>query len=187
MKDVSADYSRLLLAEPIPGMGLAYDEFLQEFVAAGEEGILHHLPEGDEDAADLIRRLINRSKGIDLPDGWVPCTAYWLMSGNGALLGEIHIRHRLTPALEDYGGHIGYMVRPTQRRKGYATKMLALALEKAGELGLARVMITCDPANIASASVIQRNGGILLDESVAGAGRLTSRYWIDLRQSVNAL
>jgi predicted acetyltransferase len=111
----------------------------------------------------------------------VPSSVYWLLSENGYLLGDIRIRHRLTPAWEDLGGHIDYGVRPSQRRKGYATRMLAMALEKARAMGLKRVLITCDPANVGSVRTIQRNGGKLLSESIAKNGRLTSRYWIDLQ------
>jgi predicted acetyltransferase len=168
------------LIEPEPEMAQAYQAFLLEFIAAGEEGILDSLPDEIEDAAECIRRLQDHARGMNLPEGWVSCSAYWLLSEREVLLGEIHIRHRLTPALEDYGGHIGYMVRPGERGKGYATRMLALALEKARAMGLRQVLLTCSPENTASARVIQKNGGGLDSESVAKVGRMTSRYWIDL-------
>ena len=73
------------------------------------------------------------------------------------------------------------MVRPSERGKGWATSMLALALEKARGMGLRRVLVTCDPGNTASTRVILKNGGRLVNESVAKrAGRMTSRYWIEL-------
>jgi len=165
---------RTLLVEPVPAMGEAYRAFLQEFVLAGEEGLLNCLPGEMENASEFIRRLRNHAEGCDSPDGSVPCSAYRF------LLGEIHIRHRLTPDMENYGGHIGYMVRPGERGKGYATRMLALALEKAAAMGLDRVMITCEPGNIASERVIQRNGGRLIAGPAARGGRMASRYWIDL-------
>ena len=90
------------------------------------------------------------------------CSTYWLLSQEEVLLGEVRIRHRLTQALEDCGGHIGYMVRPCERGKGYATSMLAMALEKSRALGLKRVMVTYEPGNIASARVVQKNGGKLI-------------------------
>jgi len=167
------------LIEPAPEMAVAYRGFLQEFIDAGEEGILDHMPDEIEDAAECIRRLKDHALGVNLPDGWVTCTAYWLVSGE-RLVGEIHIRHRLTPALEDYGGHIGYMVRPCERGKGHGTRMLALGLGKVRAMGLYRVLVTCAPENAASARVIRKNGGKLISESVARVGRITSRYWIDL-------
>ena len=169
-----------LLVEPVPAMGAEYRAFLQEFVLAGEEGLLNILPVEIEDESEFILKLKNHAEGYDSPDGSVPCSAYWLLSRDRSLLGEIHIRHRLTPAMENYGGHIGYMVRPSERGKGYGTRMLAFALERAAAMGLERVMITCEPGNVASARVIQRNGGKLIDAPAARGGRVASRYWIDL-------
>ncbi len=169
------------LIDPALEMADAYREFLWEFVNAGEEGVLLDPPEDAEPPGAAVRRLLDYAEGRNLPEGWVPCTACWLVSRDGRLLGEIRIRHRLTPFLEDYGGHIGYMVRPSERGRGYASRMLALALEKARGLGLGRVLITCDPANIASARVIQKNGGQLSGQTFSKmGGRMTSRYWIDL-------
>lgn len=97
----------------------------------------------------------------------------------GALVGMIDIRHRLNDYLLAFGGHIGYSVRPSQRRRGYATRMLAAALQICRELGLSRVMIACDSENAASARTIERCGGVMENE-VPEDGRLTRRYWIDL-------
>ena len=178
---MTVDSSQTLLVEPPAGMGEAYWAFLQEFVSAGEEGILYNLPGAIGEAEEAIHNLKNHAEGFDLPEGGVPCTAYWLLSGDRVLLGEVHIRHRLTPALENYGGHIGYMVRPGGRGKGHATRMLAFALEKAAAMGLEKVMLTCEPDNIASARVIQKNGGRLINEPVAAGCRPVFRYWIDLK------
>ena len=178
---VPATLGSTRLVVPVPEMGGAYRAFLQEFIAAGEEGLLHNLPEENEDPAECIRRLKEHTEGYaDEPDDWVECSAFWLLSEEQILLGEIHIRHRLSPALEDYGGHIGYMVRPSERGKGHATRMLAMALANARAMGLRRVLVTCEPGNVASARVALKNGGRLASESVARVGRLTSRYWIDL-------
>jgi predicted acetyltransferase len=96
-------------------------------------------------------------------------------------VGASRLRHALTPALEDIGGHIGYDIRPTERRKGYGTRLLALMLHKAKALGLARVFLTCDTENVASAKIIEKNGGVLASQSVSPrAGVLVSRYWIEL-------
>ena len=168
------------LIEPAVQMAQAYGKFLQEFIDAGEEGALFTVPAEVGDAAESIRCLQDHARGINLPEDWVSATACWLLSDQEVLLGEIHIRHRLTPALEVFGGHIGYMIRPSERGKGYGTMMLALGLEKALSLGLRRVLVTCDPANAASARVIQKNGGKLAVEPAGNGGRLTLRYWIEL-------
>ncbi|MEU6352879.1 GNAT family N-acetyltransferase [Streptomyces sp. NPDC047072] len=104
--------------------------------------------------------------------GFVPVSWYWYVDGDH-YIGRIQVRHRLTPHLRDYGGHIGYGVRPTARRRGHATAMLREALPHARALGLGRVLVTCDVVNIGSRKVIEANGGVLEDER---GGKL--RYWI---------
>jgi predicted acetyltransferase len=157
----------------------AFLAFQREFADAGEvPGDPSRPPEGD--FAEFLTRLRDWARGINLPEGYVPESSYWLVSDEGEMLGQVNIRHRLTPALEDFGGHVGYHVRPSQRGKGYGAKMLALALDQARRLGLRRVLITCDPENMASVRVIEKNGGVLASQSVAHNGRLTSRYWIEL-------
>jgi len=97
------------------------------------------------------------------------------------ILGESRLRHSLTPALEHHGGHIGYVIRPSQRRKGYGTLILALTLEKARALGIQRVRITCDTDNTGSVRIIEKNGGILSAQVISErSGKLISQYWIDL-------
>ena len=168
-----------ILVEPSEQWESAFLAFLREFVDAEEEiGEPSRSAEGG--FAEFLAQLRDWARGLNLPEGYVPSSTYWLVSDEGEILGQINIRHRLTPALEDFGGHIGYHVRPGERRKGYGTKMLTLALDEARRLGLTRVLITCDPDNLASARVIEKNGGVLASRSVAHNDRLTSRYWIEL-------
>lgn len=105
------------------------------------------------------------------PEGFVPDTELWWVEGD-EFLGRIGIRHRLTPALLELGGHIGYDVRPSARRRGHATEMLRQALEVAHELGIDPALITCDADNVGSRTVIERNGGVFEDER---NGKL--RFW----------
>lgn len=90
--------------------------------------------------------------------GFVPMTTLWWVDGE-RMLGRLAIRHRLTPALERAGGHIGYDVRPSARRTGHATAMLAAGLPIARSLGIAEALLTCDDTNTASRRVIEGNGG----------------------------
>jgi predicted acetyltransferase len=105
------------------------------------------------------------------PEGRVPDTELWWAEGD-EFLGRIAVRHRLTPGLLEVGGHIGYDVRPSARRRGHATEMLRQALAVAAGLGIERALITCDVDNVGSRTVIERNGGVLEDER---AGKL--RFW----------
>ncbi|HOF88327.1 MAG TPA: GNAT family N-acetyltransferase [Armatimonadota bacterium] len=110
----------------------------------------------------------------------VPQHVYWAVCG-GQVVGVLKLRHRLTPNLEHYGGHIGYAVRPSARGRGVATRMLGLALQKARALGLRRVLLTCNLDNHASARVIVKNGGVRdTDGTHPETGPPHARYWIDL-------
>jgi len=125
-----------------------------------------------------FRRFVADVRAQELPDTlrpatYVPTTTFWWVDGR-EYLGRLTIRHRLAPgALGERNGHIGYDVRPSARRKGHATAMLAAALPEAAALGLARVLITCDYDNDASRRTIESNGGVLhdrMDEKL--------RYWL---------
>jgi predicted acetyltransferase len=106
------------------------------------------------------------------PAGWVPTTTWWWVDGPD-FLGRIAIRHRLTARLRETGGHIGYDVRPTARRRGHATAMLGAVLPLARAMGIDPALVTCDEGNLASRKVIEANGGVLDDEH---HGKL--RFWV---------
>lgn len=95
------------------------------------------------------------------------------------LVGIINIRHALNNYLFNYGGHIGYSVRKDERRKGYAKEMLKMALEKCRNLGMNKILLTCNADNIASAKTIKYCGGILENE-VQEEDVLVQRYWVEL-------
>ncbi len=113
-------------------------------------------------------------------EGLVPdTTLFCLDKDRNIFVGAVNIRHRLNEALLKTGGHIGDGIRPSERRKGYATAMIALALEECRKLGIDRVLMCCDRDNIGSAKSIINNGGILENE-VEEDGRVEQRYWIQL-------
>ena len=115
------------------------------------------------------------------PDaGYVPdSTFFCLDTDRDRMVGAVNIRHHLNERLLLNGGHIGDGVRPSERRKGVATKMIALALEECKKLGIPRVLMVCNKDNIASSKTIIRNGGILENEVVVD-GFTEQRYWIEL-------
>jgi predicted acetyltransferase len=102
----------------------------------------------------------------------VPSTVFWYVSGE-FYLGTLVVRHELTPALADVGGHIGYHVVAPWHRQGHATRMLTEGLRECRALGLDRVLLTCDQDNVASRKVILANGGVP-DGNRGGE----DRFWI---------
>jgi predicted acetyltransferase len=119
-----------------------------------------------------------------LPADRVHCDYYWVTVGDGAdeaVVGFLALRHTLTAWLLEEGGHIGYSVRPSRRREGHASRALALAVSRSAELGLHRVLLTCDEDNGASARTIERNGGVYEDTR---SGK--RRYWIATDLSASA-
>ena len=84
------------------------------------------------------------------------------------MVGAVNIRHKLNEYLLQYGGHIGDGIRPGERGKGYATRMISLALEECKKLGIRKVLMVCDKENIGSAKSILKNGGVLENEVMQG-------------------
>jgi predicted acetyltransferase len=170
----------LELREPAEELRKAYLDYLEDFRQAGESPRPSGVADSQSDYDEFVRRCRQIAAGVNLPEGYVPKTQFWLVQ-EGRILGTARLRHGLTRSLADFGGHIGYEIRPSERGKGYATRLLSLVLAHARQMGLTRVLITCDVANIASARVIQKNGGVLASESFSPAGgRVIQRYWIEL-------
>jgi len=110
-----------------------------------------------------------------LPDALVHATTWWIVDGE--YLGSIQLRHTLNERLLDSGGHIGYGIRPSARRRGHATWALGTVLGKARSMGLFLVLITCDDDNEPSMRTIERHGGVLEDVRDTAEG-VKRRYWI---------
>lgn len=160
-------------------------DFLDSYAEAIRED-LQLRPEAERifsDAGEILQKSYNYEHGVHLPPGHVRATTFWLVDG-GRLIGEINVRHELTPFLLQYGGHIGYEIRASECRKGYGTQMLSMVLPYCRDvLGLSRVLITCDDDNVGSQKVIESNGGRLENKVVNELDRgtvVTRRYWIEL-------
>lgn len=129
--------------------------------------------------ARWVERL-RRQADVTLPPepGRVHADYRWLVE-EGEVLGAISLRHELNDFLLRAGGHVGYGIRPSARRRGLAGWALLRMLDRARELGLGRVLITCEDGNVASARTIEGAGGALEDIRETELGR-TRRYWVDL-------
>jgi predicted acetyltransferase len=160
-------------ASPHPRYQQSVLAFLQEMLDAGEE------TNTAQDLADPVAFAAFTQRLHDLslpetprPEGIVSATTLWWVDGN-EWLGRLSIRHELTDVLREFGGHIGYVVRPSARRQGHASAMLAAALPIARDLGIDPALLTCDAANVGSRRVIDSNGGVFEDQR---DDRL--RFWV---------
>jgi predicted acetyltransferase len=157
-------------------------EFLRAHRATTPEvpSFLHFYQEGMP-FARYLELLEQCARGEHLPPGHVPSTFLFAFDGS-RIVGRVTIRHALNDFLLRLGGHIGYVVVPEFRRRGHATAMLRQSLQIANrELGLDRVLVTCDDDNVGSIRTIEKNGGVL-ENVVIGPDLLKPkrRYWIDV-------
>ncbi|GAA2722938.1 GNAT family N-acetyltransferase [Cellulomonas aerilata] len=140
-----------------------------------QEGFSFLLADGDWD--EVLETFRREAHGEGLPPGRVRAD-FLVAEVDGVPVGRVSIRHTLTDALLEVGGHVGYAVAPEHRRHGYATRMLQLSVERLAALGVDRVLVTCDDDNVGSAAVIEACGGVLEDVRSGEDGVPKRRYWI---------
>lgn len=157
-------------------------ELRQEFLDAGSSmdgtGALRRM----EDMDAYIEQCIRFEDPAQAPAHWVPATQFLLIrKQDDKLVGMIQVRHYFNEHLEKYGGHIGYSVRPSERRKGHAKEMLAMALPYCRELGQEKVLITCIDGNLGSEKTILANGGVYESTVFEPEEQVyLKRFWITL-------
>lgn len=153
-------------------------DMMNEWSATGEKIVPYSIRKNDyKDFDAYMNGLANEDQG---EPGHVPATTLFCLDvDRDIFVGAVNIRHYLNEALLLNGGHIGDGIRPSERRKGFATKMIGLALEECRQLGINKVLMVCDRNNIGSAKSIMNNGGILENE-IEVDGILEQRYWIEL-------
>ena len=145
--------------------GREFYDMLQH-IGANENGFINRVCGMDYENFPLwLEKEVNMAQGIGLADWMVPASSYWLMDG-GVPVGRGNLRHRLTDALRESGGHIGYAVASNQRGKGYGRELLRLMLEEARRMGITEeILVTVNPGNTASRRVAEANGGQLRRET----------------------
>ena len=170
----------MLLMEPTMEYARDIEAYRQEFLEQGNS----------MDGCGSLRRCATAEAWIEkslagkdpknVPPDRVPATQFiYVRETDGRVVGMLQIRHCLNENLRKFGGHIGYSVRPDERRKGYAAVMLKAALPRCRELGISDVLITCFRDNEGSRRTILRNGGVY--ESTVHEpeqDRDLERYWI---------
>lgn len=175
-----SDTEALALVTPGPEHQEAALEYRQEHIGCGEHE-LHgsSLLDQIESYSDWLEHLDQTSSASTVNPDWVPASTFFAVrKSDNRIVGTIDIRHRLNEFLQLYGGHIGYGVRPSERRKGYAAEILRLGVAFSKTIGLDKVLLACYAENIASAKVIQGAGGVLDQEMLYPDGRWAQLYWI---------
>jgi predicted acetyltransferase len=174
------------LVEPATRHARSYVAALREGFRRGAQDAVseRRIRQIEGDFAAYIAAITDQRGSIRLPTGEVapkvPFSVFWLVEDD-AFIGEAQVRHQLNTYLIREGGHIGYGIRPARRRQGYGRLILALALEECRRLGIERALVTCMQDNVASARIIEANGGLLENVIDDPAGRgLLRRYWISL-------
>ena len=167
------------------------EKYKNTFVDALHEGLLRtpptarelELAENDFEAYYAERRDMNFV--FTLPGGQqaprVASTEFWLVNED-IFIGRIAVRHELSENLKEFGGHVGYAIRKSQRGKGYGSVIFNMALPLIKELGLNRVLITCDDNNFGSIKIIEKAGGILQDKIELSYRDVPHRrYWLEIK------
>ncbi|MBO1583043.1 GNAT family N-acetyltransferase [Bacillus sp. XF8] len=168
------------LVQPTIDLQEEYLEFYQEWKNSGETMVPWVIAKDPTNFPKMVQDLLDAAEGKNLRNGWVPDSTFWLVTDNKKIVGAVNIRHRLTEHLFNAGGHIGYGIRPSARRKGYATKLLALSLEKTRELDITKALVVCDEWNVASEKTILHNRGLRDSDFTEENGNIVRRYWIEL-------
>lgn len=159
----------------------SFFEAMAEFEAEGNRQIPQDMTR--ERFPAYVQQLHDQSVGKNLKAGYVPSVEFWMIDADG-FAGRIILGLAFYPAPERVGHHVGYAVRPSKRRLGYATRALQLLLDEASKRNIHKLMPICDPDNIASRKVIERNGGVLLENTPNAGANDGLRFLIDLERPV---
>ncbi|TLS52195.1 GNAT family N-acetyltransferase [Paenibacillus antri] len=170
--------NKIRLVKPQMEFEREYLSFYREWKDSGEDMVPWVISKDPSDFQGMLKFLSDSEQGIGLPEGWVPDSTFWLVDHDKRVLGAVNIRHRLTEHLKNTGGHIGYGIRPSERQKGYATKLLQLSIIEARKLGIDKVLVVCDADNIASEKTIIKNSGKPDIDFYEEDGNVIKRYWI---------
>ncbi len=173
---------KLKLIEPTMEYANEILSFRQEFLDCGDSMDGSSSLRKFERAEDWLEKVERYKHQETVPPGRVPATQLiCIRESDGKLVGMIDVRHTLSDYLRDFGGHIGYSVRPSERRKGYAAWMLQNALPYCKSLGIDDVLVTCLADNEGSRRTILRNGGVYA-ETVREPREdvLLEKYWIHI-------
>lgn len=167
-----------------------YEEYINSKKIPGIrtfEGVRDFENLGKMNFKQWLEDLENNKHEENLPEDYSTHTFYLAENDKGKIVGAIGLRWKEVPVLVNYGGFIGYSVRPTERGKGYATEILKLGLHKFKEIDnkRKRVLITCKDFNIASKKVIEKNNGVYESSYYnKEEGYTYLKYWIEIKEEI---
>ncbi|MDQ0089149.1 putative acetyltransferase [Paenibacillus anaericanus] len=170
--------NNLKLVKPQIDLKDEYLSFYQEWKESGEDLVPWVISKDPSDFQKMLKFLSDNEMGVGIPEDWVPDSTFWLVNDRNKVIGAVNIRHRLSEYLFNAGGHIGYGIRPSERRKSFATILLKLSLIEAKKLGIKDVLVVCDAGNVGSEKTILNNGGRSDTDYIEDDGNVIKRYWI---------
>jgi predicted acetyltransferase len=169
------------LIKPTAAFAESHKSFIKEVIARGEGLVPWVLAMVGEDFPEYVAWLESSAQGVGLEEGFVANSTFWLIDGQDEIVAVSNLRHELNDALEKYGGHIGFGVRPSERGKGFGTEVLRKTVEQARSFDIGRVKLMCDRSNVRSAAAIRRCGGEFEEEEfMEEHGTTIQRYWIEV-------
>ncbi len=175
----AAQLRHLTLVDPAEELFEAFVEMSRDYERAGETRYQAECGWSRERYREYLRQLRDHARGANLAPGKTAQITFWLMAEGGPIVGVSRLRLELNESLLDEGGNIGYDVPPSQRRRGFGTELLRLTLRRAANLGLERVLVTCNRDNTGSRKIIEANGGVLASEGISKKyGKPLLRFWI---------
>ena len=172
----------LIIIKPRAEYSTQIMEYRQEFLDAGDSmdgcGPLRRF----DSASEYLKVCKDYENPETVPENLVQATQFiGVRKSDNKLVGMIQVRHYFNEYLEKYAGHIGYSVRPSERRKGYAKEMLKMTLQFCREIGLDKIMISCVEGNIGSEKTILANGGVYeYTVHERNNDKKLKRFWINL-------
>ena len=166
----------IIFKEPVDVLFQQIEDYKNEFILNNET--IHGAANLTDLSTDEWVKFVENTKyKATVTPGFVTAHTFFAVDDTDKIVGVINARHELNDYLLNFGGHVGYSVRKSERRKGYAKKMLNYVSEFLFSLGSNKILVTCDKNNIASKCTIESCGGILENE-VIDQNRTTLRYWI---------
>lgn len=166
------------LVQPSENLRAAYRAFTKEWADNDERVIPYSASPRDMSFDELLVSWAEEKTDLAYAKNFVPSQLFFLVDDH-KIIGAIHLRFELNDHLKQIGGHIGYGIRPSERRKGYVIEMMTRIMTEVKKHEIKKLFLTCDKENLASSRTIEKCGGIL--EAISDfEGKEIRKYWIDV-------